>query len=64
MLIPFSEGFLEYNYRTPNKTLNVNNGGVWGDWLNINYCPTGTFAVGYEMKVHVLFLFILRGPAF
>ena len=45
--------------RTYTQTLTVPNGGPWGSWRDISFCPIGYFAVGYEMKVFIyLFKFI------
>ena len=34
------------------KVLTVDNGGRWGDWHGPHFCADGTYAVGYNMKVH------------
>lgn len=34
------------------KTLQVYNGGNWGDWNSAQFCPHGQYATGYRMKVH------------
>ncbi|XP_045168851.2 vitelline membrane outer layer protein 1-like [Mercenaria mercenaria] len=36
---------------TVNKTLTVTNGGRWGDWGPVQYCPKGSYAIGYDMKI-------------
>ncbi|CAG2215599.1 Vitelline membrane outer layer protein 1 homolog,Vitelline membrane outer layer protein 1 [Mytilus edulis] len=32
-------------------TLYSSNGGVWGDWHEPRFCPTGQFAIGYSLKI-------------
>ena len=32
-------------------TLNVTNGGIKGTWRKDEMCPTGTYAIGFEMCV-------------
>ena len=46
--------FLDRYTRTPNKTLTVDNGGPWGNWRYVTFCPEGTFAVGYKMKASII----------
>ena len=36
------------------KTLSVNNGGQWGSWQSKDFCPRGSYAIGFEMKVNFL----------
>ena len=31
--------------------ISVNNGGIWGEWREAQFCPLNTFAVGYSLKV-------------
>ncbi|XP_045187604.1 vitelline membrane outer layer protein 1-like [Mercenaria mercenaria] len=33
------------------QTLTVNNGGKWGDWGSAVFCPPGSYAAGYDMKI-------------
>jgi hypothetical protein len=33
------------------KTITVDNGGEWGWFRNIEFCPEGQFAIGYKLKV-------------
>ncbi|XP_045168615.2 vitelline membrane outer layer protein 1 homolog [Mercenaria mercenaria] len=33
------------------KTLAVTNGGPWGKWGPAQYCPKGSYAIGYDMKI-------------
>ncbi|KAL3881303.1 hypothetical protein ACJMK2_027756 [Sinanodonta woodiana] len=33
------------------KILAVGNGGPWGSWYQPQYCPSGSYAVGYNMKI-------------
>lgn len=33
------------------KLLTVNNGHAWGSWERAQFCPTGTYATGFELKV-------------
>ncbi|XP_053378916.1 vitelline membrane outer layer protein 1-like [Mercenaria mercenaria] len=33
------------------STLNVTNGGKWGDWGSVQLCPDGSYAAGYDMKI-------------
>ncbi|KAL4227897.1 Vitelline membrane outer layer protein 1 [Mactra antiquata] len=33
------------------KMLSVNNGGPWGSWGPASFCPKGSFAAGYGMKI-------------
>ncbi|KAK3577441.1 hypothetical protein CHS0354_032292 [Potamilus streckersoni] len=37
--------------RSAGKILAVGNGGRWGSWYQPQYCPNGTYAVGYNMKI-------------
>lgn len=32
------------------KTIDLNTG-LWGDWTSTRYCPAGSYAVGYRMRV-------------
>ena len=47
--------------RSPVATLTVSNGGKWGVWRGVSFCPPGSFAVGYNVKVNFLIesLFLL-----
>ena len=38
-------------------TLNVTNGGIKGTWRKDEMCPSGTFAIGFEMNVSVFITF-------
>lgn len=42
---------VHYKVRAQTKTLSVDNGGLWGVWGNPEFCPAGTFASGYIMKI-------------
>lgn len=42
---------VHYKVRAQTKVLSVNNGGIWGEWGNPEYCPAGTIASGYIMKI-------------
>ncbi|XP_052083798.1 vitelline membrane outer layer protein 1-like [Mytilus californianus] len=33
------------------KALRSNNGGVWGDWHEPRFCPSGQYAVGYSLRI-------------
>ena len=35
------------------STISVTNGGQWGSWMTAVYCPNGSFANGYAMKVGI-----------
>ena len=37
--------------RRYSKTLRVTNGGPWGSWKYPSFCPEGSYAIGYKMKV-------------
>ncbi|XP_014462434.2 vitelline membrane outer layer protein 1 homolog [Alligator mississippiensis] len=37
--------------RDPNSVLEVENGGPWGDWGHKEFCPRGTYASAFALKV-------------
>ena len=34
--------------------LSVSNGGGWGSWYPVAYCPLNSFVVGFSMKVSIV----------
>ena len=46
--------------RNPVATLTVSNGGKWGVWRGVSFCPQGSFAVGYNVKVNFLIETLFR----
>ena len=53
VLLSITEGFIFDDQRTSTRTLTVDNGGIWGNWRPIKYCPEHTFAVGYKLKLSI-----------
>jgi len=37
--------------RSITQVLSVTNGGPWGTWRREEFCPEGTYATGFELKV-------------
>ena len=48
---------LQNGDRHVTKELFVGNGGPFGYWKTPEFCPAGTFASGFSMKVNCLSLF-------
>ncbi|KAL3881302.1 hypothetical protein ACJMK2_027755 [Sinanodonta woodiana] len=52
-LVVFGDAFLLMPNapRSAVKILAVSNGGPWGTWYQAQFCPSGSYAVGYNMKI-------------
>ncbi|NXM10078.1 VMO1 protein, partial [Ploceus nigricollis] len=48
--ISYQDALLSWDSGEPG-VLEVTNGGPWGQWGDIEFCPPGSFAVGVQLKV-------------
>ena len=44
--------------RSVARILTVTNGETNGDWFDPEFCPAGTFAIGFDMMVYRLFNYL------
>ena len=33
------------------RQITVDNGGPWGEWGEVEFCPKGSFVTGFQLKV-------------
>lgn len=33
------------------RQITVDNGGLWGEWGEVEFCPKGSFVTGFQLKV-------------
>ena len=43
--------------RNVTKILTVPNGGPWGKWTTKEFCASGSYAVGYNLKVRIIYIY-------